>query len=40
MYVLDTDILSLYQHGHPLVCSHVAAHARAELTVTVISVEE
>ena len=40
MYVLDTDILSLYQRGHPVVAGHVAARAAADLAVTVISVEE
>jgi tRNA(fMet)-specific endonuclease VapC len=40
MYVLDTDILSLHQRGHPVVAGHVAAHAPKDVTVTVISVEE
>jgi tRNA(fMet)-specific endonuclease VapC len=40
LYVLDTDILSLYQDGHPAVVQNVHAHPVAELAVTVISVEE
>jgi tRNA(fMet)-specific endonuclease VapC len=40
LFALDTDILSLFQRGHPVVCQHVAAHAPAELATTVISVEE
>ena len=40
LYVLDTDILSLFQRGHPVVCQHVAAHPLTDLTITVISVEE
>src|SRR4051794_36941646 len=39
-YVLDTDMLTLYQEGHPSVCRHVEAHPSEELAVTVISVEE
>ena len=27
VFVLDTDILSLWQHGHASVSRHVAAHA-------------
>jgi tRNA(fMet)-specific endonuclease VapC len=40
LYALDTDILSLYQRGHPVVCQHVAAHPLTDLAVTVISIEE
>lgn len=40
LHVLDTDILSLFQHGHPVVCQHIAAHAPTDLAITVISVEE
>ena len=40
LYVLDTDILSLFQRGHPVVCQHVAARAPTDLTITVITVEE
>jgi tRNA(fMet)-specific endonuclease VapC len=40
LYVLDTDILTLYQHGHPRVVQHVLAHPLVHLAITVISVEE
>jgi tRNA(fMet)-specific endonuclease VapC len=39
-YVLDTDILSLYQSGHPAVVQQVHGHAADQLAVSVISVEE
>ena len=40
LYVLDTDIMTLYQHGHLLVARHVLAHRADELALAVISVEE
>ncbi|MCI0462635.1 MAG: type II toxin-antitoxin system VapC family toxin [Gemmataceae bacterium] len=40
LYVLDTDILTLYQHGHPAIRERVARLAPAQLAITVISVEE
>ena len=40
LHILDTDILSLYQRGQPVVCQHVTAHPPADLAITVISVEE
>jgi tRNA(fMet)-specific endonuclease VapC len=40
LYVIDTDILTLYQNGQPTVCQHVAAHQPSELAITVITVEE
>ncbi len=40
LFVLDTDILSLWQHGHPKVTEHVAAHSPAELAISVITVQE
>ena len=40
LYVLDTDILSLFQRGHPVVSRRVAARAPADLVIAVISVEE
>ena len=39
-FILDTDILSLYQHGHPKVGPAVDAHPIKSLAITVISVEE
>ena len=40
LYVLDTDILSLYQGNHPNVCARVDARAAQALAITVITVEE
>ena len=40
LFVLDTDILSLWQHGHANVGAHVAAHSQDELAITVITVQE
>lgn len=40
LYVLDTDILSLYQDNHPIVCPRVDARPEHELAITVITVEE
>jgi tRNA(fMet)-specific endonuclease VapC len=39
-YVLDTDMLTLYREGDPVVVQRVNAHPLAALAVTVISVEE
>jgi tRNA(fMet)-specific endonuclease VapC len=39
-YLMDTDILSLYQDGHPAVTRNVLAHPMGDLGVTIISVEE
>jgi tRNA(fMet)-specific endonuclease VapC len=40
LYVLDTDILSLFQDGHSNVCQQVAQHRPDELATTIITVEE
>jgi tRNA(fMet)-specific endonuclease VapC len=39
-YVLDTDMLTLYQLGNPAVVRQVTRHLREELAVTVLTVEE
>src|SRR5262245_36563310 len=39
LWVLDTDILTLFQKGHPLVASRCAQHS-ADLAITVITVED
>src|SRR5262249_9809400 len=39
-YVLDTDTLSLYQYGDPVVCQQVDGCPLTDLAITVISVEE
>src|SRR5947209_13052830 len=40
LYVLDTDILSLYERGDPLVTPRVDARQTGELAITIITVEE
>lgn len=39
-FILDTDILSLYQHGHVKVGPAVDAHPPKSIGITIISVEE
>ncbi len=39
-YILDTDTLSLYQHGLPPLLARVDSHHPGEMAITVISVEE
>jgi tRNA(fMet)-specific endonuclease VapC len=40
VFVLDTDILTLYREGHALVCQRIDAQPAAALAITVMSVEE
>jgi tRNA(fMet)-specific endonuclease VapC len=40
LYVLDTDMLSLYENDHPIVRPRVDAHYWQELATTVITIEE
>ena len=40
LYVMDTDLLSLYQRGHPVLTARVDAHPPQDLSITVITVEE
>ena len=40
IYVLDTDTLSLWQHGHAAVSTHVGKRAPASLAIAVITVQE
>jgi hypothetical protein len=40
LYVLDTNITTLYQRGHEAVMHHALTHPPAELAITVITVEE
>ena len=40
LYILDSDILSLFQRGDPIVVRRVCEQPLANLVVTVISVEE
>ncbi|MDP6117557.1 MAG: type II toxin-antitoxin system VapC family toxin [Planctomycetota bacterium] len=39
-FVLDTDIVGLLQHGHPVVTEHVGTHNPEEVATTIITVEE
>ena|SRR5437899_12010141 len=40
LFVLDTDILTLFEMGHPAVNARVAEHASDEVAVSVVTVEE
>lgn len=39
-FVLDTDTLSLFEHGHPSVVAEVLKRSVEQLSFTVISLEE
>lgn len=40
LHVLDTDILSLYRRGHPVVCPRVDSQLATGVAIPVITVEE
>jgi tRNA(fMet)-specific endonuclease VapC len=40
LFVLDTDMLSLYYHGQPIVVQHVDACPPADLAISVMTVDE
>ena len=40
LYVLDTDIFTLYRRGHEAVMRHALTHTPEELAITAITVEE
>jgi tRNA(fMet)-specific endonuclease VapC len=40
LYLLDTDTVSLYQHGHPLVCAAVADRPSGAVVISIMTVEE
>jgi tRNA(fMet)-specific endonuclease VapC len=40
LYVLDTDILTLYRNGHALITQRIEADPSPDLAITVMSVEE
>jgi tRNA(fMet)-specific endonuclease VapC len=40
LYLLDTDTVSLYQHGHPLVCAAVAGRTSDTMVISIMTVEE
>ena len=39
-WILDTDVLTLFLHGEPSVCQHVASVPPDHLAVTIVTVEE
>jgi tRNA(fMet)-specific endonuclease VapC len=40
LFTFDTDMLSLYRAGHPVVGARVRQHERDAISVTIITVEE
>lgn len=40
LFVLDTDILSLYYYGEPIVVGHIDSHISSEMAISVITVDE
>ena len=40
LFVLDTDILTLFERGNATVAAHVAQHAPEEIAISVVTVEE
>jgi tRNA(fMet)-specific endonuclease VapC len=40
LYVLDTDMLTLYRRGHEAAMRHALTHPPEDLAITVITVEE
>ena len=40
LFILDTDHVSLLQHGHAKVTTAVEAHEPNEVTIAVLTVEE
>ena len=39
-FVLDTDVLTLFQEGHPAVCAEFLRQPSGTVAITVLSVEE
>lgn len=40
LYILDTDHLSIYKRGHPLLVARISALSSAESAVSIVSIEE
>lgn len=36
LYVFDTDLLTLFREGHPVVCARAAAHSADELATSAV----
>jgi tRNA(fMet)-specific endonuclease VapC len=39
-YILDTDILTLYQRSHPAVLQHAAGQSPTDVAITAITIQE
>jgi tRNA(fMet)-specific endonuclease VapC len=40
LFVLDTDILTLFEREHSMVSAHIAEHRPSEIAISVVTVEE
>src|SRR4051812_4669531 len=40
LFVLDTDVLTLFERGHLAVASRIAGHSPQEIAISVVTVEE
>ncbi len=40
VFILDTDIISLFEHGHPKVVAAITAHSQDQVCVTTVTIEE
>lgn len=40
LYILDTDILSLYQHDHPIVLRSLLNHTADRIAISTVTIEE
>jgi tRNA(fMet)-specific endonuclease VapC len=40
LFILDTDMLTLFQRSHPTVMARVAEHSSDKITISVVTVEE
>jgi tRNA(fMet)-specific endonuclease VapC len=39
-YLLDTDHITLFEHGHPPLLQHLASHQPDTIGVSVVTIEE
>ncbi len=40
LYILDTDHVTLHQHGHSLIIDRLRAHDPEDIAITVVTLEE
>ncbi len=40
LFVLDTDILTLFERGHATVAARIAEHPPGEIAISIVTVEE